>query len=409
MVEHLSPSAFAAFGEILDERDVPKLFFGIKLQVPAADLAQQKLRLQHISAPLLIARQKGMPLLYLTRTGKSQSIGQLRCFYLDKPVRLNPGVKFALTSLTGPAEILLGQSLNQVGKEAEEVYPGDPCVASDFDPDRLYTLFFQEKDPAFFFAGEQHEPYELLYVTSGFLHQVAGGIDFPLQEGQLMICRPDIWHMQYASGSQPVSFMTISFSLRKPSRLLEDLTQRVLDTDRRTRQCLASMISEQDSQSFAWADVCMNYFREAILRMSRQAYFQEDPLLNQLPPETARENQLVESAQRYINTHLWHHQLRVPDIASAVSISSSYLSSLFRRHLGMSPGKYLNRARLSESRRLLKEGSYSVSEVADLLGFSTLQHFSRCFSQEFGLPPSRYAREYAMPKEGKDSSADIID
>jgi AraC-like DNA-binding protein len=41
---------------------------------------------------------------------------------------------------------------------------------------------------------------------------------------------------------------------------------------------------------------------------------------------------------------------------------------------------------------LLKEGKYTISEIADMTGFSTLSHFSTSFKKQFGVSPSEYSK-----------------
>ena len=58
----------------------------------------------------------------------------------------------------------------------------------------------------------------------------------------------------------------------------------------------------------------------------------------------------------------------------------------------MPPGKYIIRIRLEECKTLLREGELPMGEIAEKMGFSSAQHFSKQFRSCFGISPSQYVR-----------------
>lgn len=73
---------------------------------------------------------------------------------------------------------------------------------------------------------------------------------------------------------------------------------------------------------------------------------------------------------------------------SAVSGTSvSTLTRAFRDTLGMTPMAYQRDRRLDESRRLLKDGKYSVEETSYLVGYESVSAFCRSYKRKFGSSP----------------------
>ncbi len=97
----------------------------------------------------------------------------------------------------------------------------------------------------------------------------------------------------------------------------------------------------------------------------------------------------VMAARRFIETS-YARRLTLEQIAEHAGLSASYLTMLFRRHLGMAPIAYLIDYRLRQSRLLLAQGQ-SVSAVAHQTGFASLHYFSRLFKQHFGAAPTEFA------------------
>ena len=59
---------------------------------------------------------------------------------------------------------------------------------------------------------------------------------------------------------------------------------------------------------------------------------------------------------------------------------------------GENPSVFFKTYKLNRAAELLKEGKYTISEIADMTGFSTLSHFSTSFKKQFGVSPSEYSK-----------------
>jgi AraC-like DNA-binding protein len=58
----------------------------------------------------------------------------------------------------------------------------------------------------------------------------------------------------------------------------------------------------------------------------------------------------------------------------------------------MPPKEYINEAKLSRSRTLIRNGDRTISEIASMLGFNSIHYFSRKFTHRFGITPSEFSR-----------------
>jgi AraC-like DNA-binding protein/mannose-6-phosphate isomerase-like protein (cupin superfamily) len=87
------------------------------------------------------------------------------------------------------------------------------------------------------------------------------------------------------------------------------------------------------------------------------------------------------------------------ETAAAVGLSTSHLRALFEKWLGESPKRFHTRFRIQQAQRLLGTQNLPVSEVAMLVGFEDVHHFSRVFKQFTGLAPSHYAERQQQPNQ----------
>jgi transcriptional regulator GlxA family with amidase domain len=76
------------------------------------------------------------------------------------------------------------------------------------------------------------------------------------------------------------------------------------------------------------------------------------------------------------------------NLAEYVDLSRRQLERLFQKYLHCTPSRYYLRLRLVRARQLLKQTSLSIIELAYVCGFVSTPHFSKCYREYFGVPPS---------------------
>lgn len=81
--------------------------------------------------------------------------------------------------------------------------------------------------------------------------------------------------------------------------------------------------------------------------------------------------------------------IQIEDIAAASNCSTSYLSRIFKKHLGKSPYCYLTEYRLFFAEKLLRN-QFSVTDVASMSGFCDSSIFIKHFKKSFGTTPLKY-------------------
>jgi AraC-like DNA-binding protein len=83
-------------------------------------------------------------------------------------------------------------------------------------------------------------------------------------------------------------------------------------------------------------------------------------------------------------------------LAAEANISEVYFRRLFKEVYNISPHQYLLDIRIRRAKQLLAENLYSVTDIAEQCGFSSVYHFCRVFKQVTGQTPTEYAK-YASP------------
>jgi len=100
----------------------------------------------------------------------------------------------------------------------------------------------------------------------------------------------------------------------------------------------------------------------------------------------------VKKAVELIQTK-YSEKLTIIDIAKHVGLDRSYLCSVFKEYLGISPQKYLLNYRINKACDILKSTHISVGDVARSVGYQDPLMFSKMFKKIKGVSPSMYAKE----------------
>ena len=382
MISNLNQLSFQTYGTIESER------------VRGRDLAQkvegrQVLELSRGECPVWVCQQEVWLCNHANMTVLSVAAedGDFQHFYLDKVVRIKPGTRFVIHPYqeTSSVEFARGGELEQVGS----LNAGDEFrLRRQIQVSSIYTFFYQEKEKGFTFPGEAHAPLELTYVDKGSLHSVADGRDIQLEQGDLVIYAPDQWHMQYADVDMSPSFITITFDLG--GECPRELVNRKFTIPQSAVPVLQRMLRELDRMDSFSADMVICLLQQLLLELLRE---QVSPAGTKLRTTNAvnSENEIIRRAQQFISEHV-REKLTVPLVARHVDVSPSYLTALFRKNLQISPGEYVRRIKLQESKQMIREDNMNFTEIAAALQYSTVHHFSRQFKDKFGITPTEYAR-----------------
>ncbi len=387
MIRNLNKLTFSGYGKVLQDR-LPNRGFpqGDTWQETFWTITDQERQLRRLqSGPLYLDFETGMTILAVSHDSQ-----QLAFFYLDKPVLLKTGIYFALIPYQAQCTVRVCTgsdsqlpAVRQLNALESFKITNHLCVKD------IYTLFYQEKEPGFFFKGEQHSAVELTYVDKGSMHSVAGGADRILKQGELMLYSENQWHMQYADIDSATSFITITMDL--DCSYADLLYNRKFQASQQTKRLLLQILEEYEKDDVFSSDMIICKVQQVLLTMLRDDQKAARPAALKTPAAVNNENEIIARALDYIGNHVYE-RLSVATVASGANVSASYLTALFHKCMQISPGEYIRRIKLEESKKLIREGKMNFTQIAAQLQYSTVHHFSRQFKEKFGLTPTEYAR-----------------
>lgn len=244
--------------------------------------------------------------------------------------------------------------------------------------------------------------HRLFVVECGAICIEANGKKYAMQRGSILFVRSGVEY-RYLSVSEDLSLFSFNFDLTRRNASsaipippenadvrrraafegeecrIEELADALYALDGEAPTIAARIEREYRHGALLYEVGCGHMLAELLVLAVRGA-------LRCDMPKSAR---LVREITGYIREH-YAEDCSNEKISEVFSYHPSYISRLMVEHTGMSLHQYVSRTRIGYALGLLEGGLYSVTEVASMVGFSDLVHFSKTFRKQIGKSPSAY-------------------
>ncbi len=263
------------------------------------------------------------------------------------------------------------------------------------------------------------DAWELIYCKSGSVTVCKDGQENHLNPGQILMVQPGVQHdsQQHAGETLFISFtcpedkylsMLGSTVFRVSAnegmllnRALEEVQEAFQTSNNQVR--IHEFKPNADSPLGSEHMLCA-YLEQTLICLLRHATKKGGRPVRHGQFKQAMEQYLIDNVYAYIRDHL-AETLSLGQIARYFHYSKSRLSALFKGCAGISLSQAISAERLKQAQKLLAESDATVAEIAERVGFSSPQYFSRRFHQHLGIPPVQYLREHRI--QGKRTAEEI--
>ena len=118
----------------------------------------------------------------------------------------------------------------------------------------------------------------------------------------------------------------------------------------------------------------------------------ENDALNMLKNHEKRADYIT-FVREYIKKN-YMHNITLRDIALITHVSSSHLSTKFKKEVGSSFTEYLIRLRLSKASDIIINNYISFSKIAKMVGYSDYAQFCKMFKKYYLITPTNFRKQY---------------
>lgn len=259
----------------------------------------------------------------------------------------------------------------------------------------VITAFNAERQKGFYFSGEMHNFWELVYVVSGHVMATADEKVFSLSAGQLLFHKPMEFHRIWSESDTSPRLCIISFDAAGDGmKNFED--KQITLTPMESERFLNIVASFKKVIRALGAPDYYDQKKFSLLANQTTLEF-EDLLLSLIGREAKQitEKTSYISQYEYIVKVMNEHSseaLTQEDIARLCNFSLSNLKKIFHMYSDIGVMKYFTSIKLRRAMQMLYQG-LSIQQISDSLGFSSTNYFHAVFKKETGMTPKEYVNK----------------
>lgn len=232
-----------------------------------------------------------------------------------------------------------------------------------------------------------HNHMELFFIVGGKGQFLIDDQLYPVDINTLVMINPNVTHTEVSLNAQPLEYIVLGIDgIELATSNTSNGQFSILNhyESMEISSCLRNILREMEQKNPGYEDVCQAYMEILIIRLMRTT-----ALAVPAEPQTVSTNRQCAAVRRYIDLH-FKEPLTLEQLAEEGHMNKFYLSHAFKKEYGLSPINYMISKRIDESKYLLAETDLSMSQIAQLLGFSSLSYFSQVFHRTQDITPKEY-------------------
>ncbi len=247
-------------------------------------------------------------------------------------------------------------------------------------------------EPNHSFGPAVRDHYVIHYITSGRGTLIIGDQEYHLQANQGFLLCPGVVSQYKADSEEPWEYLWVGFHGLNAGNYLKQASLSVeqpvftYDKDDTVKSCLQEMVNTYDTYKYG-----TNLRLQSLLYLLL-AELVENTTANYPLEHMPVQYRYIQKAVSYIQMN-YMDNLTVSNLADYVGLDRSYMCSLFKNFLNTPPQTYIANFRINKACELLKNSSYSIGEIAMMVGYKDPVVFQKFFKNITGMSPSRYRKE----------------
>lgn len=267
---------------------------------------------------------------------------------------------------------------------------------------RLYTVHYFEYSKRFSFTGESHDFWELVYADKGDVTVFADDKSFVLEQGNVIFHKPNEWHNVRANGVDAANITIITFA--SPSKAMRFFENKILAVGQKQKELLSKIVSEYTN---AFKTPLNDPYTTHLERRSDAAVASEQLIklflceflilfLRNNPSGRQRTVRSIHSSDATLNLLINYMEQNITKTVTLKELmeysgtNRTAIENIFRENLGKGAVEYFLILKIELAKKYLREDNYNITQISEILGYSSIHYFSRQFKKITGMTPTEY-------------------
>lgn len=276
-----------------------------------------------------------------------------------------------------------------------------------FNIEKIITLFYMELSKNFYYEGERHDFWEMVYIDKGEMLCTADKNRFILKSGEMTFHKPNEFHNLSGNNAVAPNISIITFECK--SRAMKHFEGRIFRLDAEEKSLLSMLFTEGlscyrmadehnpllqkleriEPSPFGSSQMTKNLLEVFLIKLCRNTEVLTKKMRRSYVIDGVDVPYHVKEILDFLHGNVYG-KLTVGDVARHVGKSESTVKQLFSLYRKSGIMKYYNGLKIREARKLIREGQYNMTQIADMLHFDNPQYFSKCFKAYTNMTPREY-------------------
>ena len=256
--------------------------------------------------------------------------------------------------------------------------------------EKLHVInYVLEKKHPTFNGLKRSSVYQMYYVIGGEGVLRTSNKDFKLERGDIFFTFPS---SPFAVESLcDLEYMYVSYLGVRANMICDSLGIN-------RNNCVFRQYSEVEP---FWRDALTVSKEASTLRFESVALYTFSVLAERLIPtkRNSSSDDAVQLAKKYIDENISNSELSLEKISAELSYNTKYLSSLFKRKMGIGISEYISTVRIQHACTLMEQGFTSIKDIAAQCGFKDALYFSKVFKRTMTQSPKEHIAQ--IEKKGQ--------
>lgn len=239
--------------------------------------------------------------------------------------------------------------------------------------------------------------YEIHYIPYGYGHALINGVSYEITPNTLFVTGPHVEHSQAPVSENPMQEYCIyikkaksgSPALDSPIISLFEKNNFWFGQDSQgVHELMRSIFWELEHRYIGYISQVEFLLQQLIILLVRN-YQRGKVSTKQFAP-----SDLINSKSVIIEEYFLYeyHNLSLDDLSARLMLSPRQTERMLLKYYGKNFQQKKTEARMAAAVQLLSENDRSVTEIADILGYSSLEHFSTTFKKYYHRSPREYRK-----------------
>jgi AraC-like DNA-binding protein len=240
-----------------------------------------------------------------------------------------------------------------------------------------------------------HQDYDIWIITSGRVDIKIAGQEFTARHGDIVFFYPNyLYTASTSDGGCSFIFIHFDYGIGNQYNVLDGLSlsgiingDLISDEVQSINKAFKAIRDKQDLSAM-YLKGCFIMLVARIIELRGKGYGKQFPA-GQAQTNSAKKLSVLEPVFLYINQNLSKPML-IKDLADIANMSEKYFITYFGSILGITPTQYIYQLKMNRAREYIYLKTYSVKEIANLLGYPDQYTFSKAFKRYFDVSPSKF-------------------